>query len=66
MENSLKLDMTEEEARARAAEMDRMIEAIRQANEYIARQQQETARLQAETREIIDRMKERQRVGATL
>ena len=66
MENSLKLEMTEEEASAREAEMDRMLEAIRQANEYIAYQQQETARLQAETREIINRMKERQRVGATL
>jgi hypothetical protein len=65
MENSLKLDMTEEEARARAAEMDQMIEAMRQANEYIARRQEEVAQLQAETREIIARMKEQQRVGAT-
>jgi hypothetical protein len=66
MENSLKLDMTEEEARAHAVEMDRMIEAMRQANEYIARRQEEVALLQAETREIIARMKEQQRVGATL
>jgi len=66
MENSLKLEMTEEEARTKASEMDRMIEAMRQANEYIARRQQETAQLQAETRAIIARIKEQQHVGATL
>ena len=66
MEETIKLELSEEEARARAAEMDRMIEAMRQANEYIARRQQEVAQLQAETREIIARMKEQQHVGATL
>ncbi|NOT61478.1 MAG: hypothetical protein HOP19_14770 [Acidobacteria bacterium] len=58
--------MTQEEARVRAAEMDRMIEAMRLTNEYIDLRQQETALLQAETREIIARMKERQHVATAL
>ena len=66
MQNSLKPDMTKEEAHARATEMDRMLEAMRQANEYIGRRQQETVQLQAETQMIIARMKEQQHVGATI
>jgi hypothetical protein len=63
MENTLKLDMTEEEARARDAEMDRMLVAMRQANEHIARRQEEIKRLQEETDSIIAEIKERCRVG---
>ena len=66
MEEIIKLEMTQEEARVRAAEMDRMIEAMRLINEYIDRRQQETAVLQAETWEIIARMKERQHVATAL
>ena len=66
MEEIIKLEMTQEEARVRAAEMDRMIEAMRLINEYIDHRQQETALLQAETWEIIARMKERQHVATAL
>lgn len=66
MENTLKPDMTEEEARARDAEMDRMLVAMRQANEHIARRQEEIKRLQEETRRIIAAIKERTRVGAII
>lgn len=66
MENTFKLDITEEEARARDAEMERMLVAMRQANEHIARRQQDVKRLQEETRSIIAAMKEWQRVGATI
>ena len=58
MEEIIKLEMTQEEARVRAAEMDRMIEAMRLINEHIDHRQQETALLQAETWAIIARMKE--------
>ncbi|MGH9836459.1 MAG: hypothetical protein ACRD9Y_25835 [Blastocatellia bacterium] len=66
MEDTLKLDMTEEEARARDAEMDRMLVAMRQANEHIARRQQEIKQLQEETDSIIAEIKERSRVGTTI
>lgn len=62
MEEIFKLDITEEEARNMDAEVDQMLVAMRQANEHIARQQGEIEQLQAETRHIIARMKERQRV----
>jgi hypothetical protein len=63
MENTFKLDLTEEEARSRDAEMERMLIAMRSANEHIARRQQEVKQLQEETRRIIAEMKEWQRVG---
>ncbi len=66
MEEVIKLDITEEEARRMDAEVERMLAAMRQANERIATEQQEIEQLQAETRHIITRMKERQRVEATV
>jgi wobble nucleotide-excising tRNase len=66
MEEIFKLDVTEEEARRMDEEMEQMLAAIRQANEKIAREQQELEELQAETRSILARMKERQRVETTL
>ncbi len=66
MEEVIKLDITEEEARQMDAEVERMLTAMRQANERIANEQQEITQLQAETRHIIAQMKERQRVEATV
>jgi hypothetical protein len=66
MEIILKLDMTEEEARALDAEMERMLVAMREANEHIARRQQETKQLQEETDKIIAEIKERSRVRAII
>jgi|GEM_PF-4976518 len=66
MEEAFKLDLTEEEATQMDAAVEQMLEAMWQANEKIARQQQEIEQLQAETRHIIARMKERQRVEATV
>jgi len=66
MEDAFKLDLTEEEATQMDAEVEQMLEGMWQANEKIARQQQEIEQLQAETRHIIARMKERQRVEATV
>jgi peptidoglycan hydrolase CwlO-like protein len=65
MEDIFKLDITEEEARQMDAEIERMLAAMRQANEKIAREQRELEELQAETRDIIARMRERQRVETT-
>lgn len=66
MEYTLKLNMTEEEARARDAEMEQMLEAMRQANEHIARRQQETKRLQEEVDHLISEIKEPARVGSLI
>jgi hypothetical protein len=65
MEDTLKLDITGE-ARARDEEMDQMLVAMRQANEQIARRQEEVKRLQEKTRNIIAAMKEWQRAGAII
>ena len=59
MNEIIELGITREEAIAMDAEMDRMLIAMRKANEQIARDQEEFERLQAETRVILDRLKER-------
>ena len=59
MNEIIELGITREEAIAMDAEMDRMLIAMRKANEQIARDQAEFERLQAETRVILDRLKER-------
>jgi hypothetical protein len=66
MAEIIKLELSQEEAQAHVAEMDRMLTTLRFINEYIEQRQQETALLQAETREIIARMKERQHVATVL
>lgn len=55
MNEALKLELNNEEA----AELEQMLAAMRKANEQIARDQIEIEILQAETREIITRLKER-------
>ncbi|MBI1765984.1 MAG: hypothetical protein HYR56_31660 [Acidobacteria bacterium] len=59
MNESSELGFTLEEAVAMDAEMERMLVAIRKANEQIARDQAETEAMQAETRELLARLKER-------
>ena len=59
MNESFTLGYTMEEAEAMDAEMERMVIGIRKANEHIARSQAEFDQLQAETRAILARMKER-------
>jgi len=66
MEEVFKLDITEEEARRMDAEVEQMLTVMRQVNKRIATGQQEIEQMQAETRHIITRMKERQRVEATV
>lgn len=63
MEEVIKLELTEEEARARTAELDAMLALLRQANEEIAWRQKEIERLQAETWRVIASMKD-QNVGS--
>lgn len=63
MEEVIKLELTEEEARARTAELDAMLALLRQANEEIAWRQKEIERLQAETWRVIANMKD-QNVGS--
>jgi hypothetical protein len=53
MEETLKLDLTEEEARAMDAQIEAMLAAMRKANEQMARDQQEIERLKAETGAIL-------------
>ncbi len=61
MENIFNLlDMTEEEARQMDEQTERMLMAMRQANEKIEREQHEIEALQLETRQLISQMKERQ------
>ncbi|MEJ7617755.1 MAG: hypothetical protein WKF30_12515 [Pyrinomonadaceae bacterium] len=60
------LNVTEEEARQMDEETEQMLAAMRSANEKIEREQQEIEQLQAETRQIILQMKERQRAQATV
>lgn len=60
------LDITEEEARQMDEQTEQMLAAMRRENEKIAREQQEIEQLQAETRQIISQMEERQRAQATL
>lgn len=62
MNDIIELGITKEEAIAMDAEMERMLAAMRKANEQIARDQEEFDRLQAETRVILDRLKERKHV----
>ena len=57
MNDITELGITKEEAIAMDAEMERMLAAMRKANEQIARDQEEFDRLQAETRVILDRLK---------
>ncbi len=59
MNESFELGFTLEEAVAMDAEMERMLIAMRQANEQIARDQAVFDELQAETRAILARLKER-------
>ena len=59
MNDIFDLGITKEEAIAMDAEMDRMLIAMRQANEQMVRDQAEIEALQAETRAIIERLKER-------
>ena len=59
MNEIIELGITREEAIAMDAEMDRMLIAMRKANEQIARDQAEIEALQAETRVMIARLKER-------
>jgi hypothetical protein len=55
MNEAMKFELTNEEV----TELERMLAAMRKANEQIARDQIEIEILQAETREIITRLKER-------
>ncbi len=55
MNETLRLELTNEEA----TELEKILVAMRKANEQIARDQIEIEVLQAETREIITRLKER-------
>lgn len=55
MNEALKLELTDKEA----TELEQMLAAMGKANEQIARDQIEIEILQAETREIITRLKER-------
>jgi len=55
MNEAMKFELTNEDV----AELERMLAAMRKANEQIARDQIEIEILQAETREIITRLKER-------
>ena len=59
MNEIIELGITKEEAIAMDAEMDRMLIAMRKANEQIAHDQAEIEALQVETRGIIARLKER-------
>lgn len=59
MNENFELGDTLEEAVAMDAEMERMLIAMRQANEQIARDQAEIEAMQAETRLILSRLKER-------
>ena len=59
MNEIIELGITKEEAIAMDAEMERMLIAMRKANEQIARDQAEIEALQVETRVIIARLKER-------
>lgn len=63
MNESTELGLTLEEAIAMDAEMERMLVAMRKANEQITRDQAEFVKLQAETRALIARMKEREQVA---
>ena len=55
MNEVLKLELTNEEA----TEVEQMLAAMQKANDQIARDQVEIEVLQAETRKIIARLKER-------
>jgi hypothetical protein len=63
MEETLKLDLTEEEARAMDAQIEAMLAAMRKANEQMARDQREIERLKAETEAILADLQ--RRVGVT-
>jgi len=65
MQDFFKLDITEEEAVRMDAEMERLLIAMKQANEKIAREQSELEEMQDDTRKIIAGMRERQRVETT-
>ncbi len=65
MSEIFELGITAEEAAKMDAEMEQMLVAMRKANEQIARDQAEFKRLQAETRAILARLKERQYVEPT-
>jgi len=59
MNDIFDLGITKEEAIAMDAEMERMLIAMRKANEQMAHDQAEIEALQAETRVIIARLRER-------
>ena len=59
MNEIMDIGITQEEAIAMDAEMERMLVAMRKANEQIARDQVEIDIMQAETRAILARLKER-------
>ncbi|MCW5970581.1 MAG: hypothetical protein KIT57_18935 [Blastocatellales bacterium] len=67
MEETIKwLGVTEEEIRRMDEETEQMIIRIRETNEKLLREEGEIAQLQAETRNLIAQMKERQRGQATV
>jgi hypothetical protein len=67
MEETIKwLGVTEEEIRRMDEETEQMIIRIRETNEKLLREEGEIAQLQAETRNLIAQMKERQRGQVTV
>ena len=62
MNETSKFDLTWEEAVALDAQMEELLAAMRKANEQMVRDQEEFEVLQAETRAILARLKERQYV----
>jgi peptidoglycan hydrolase CwlO-like protein len=67
MEKTIKwLGVTEEEIRRMDEEAEQMMIRIRETNEKLLREEGEIAQLQAETRNLIAQMKERQRGQATV
>lgn len=67
MEETIKwLGVTEEEIRRMDEEAEQMMIRIRETNEKLLREEGEIAQLQAETRNLIAQMKERQRGQATV
>jgi Asp-tRNA(Asn)/Glu-tRNA(Gln) amidotransferase C subunit len=57
MEETIKLEMTKTEAEQFQAMITDILEKMRQANERMERDAEETARLKVETRAMLDQIK---------
>ena len=66
MEQTANIELTREEAEQLSALIEECLAAMRKAHEEMAKDQAEIEQLQAETRAIIARMRERQHVETTL